>query len=39
MFRLSTGVLAVSGALLAAGPFQPAHASSGATFCSVNTQW
>ena len=39
MFRLSTGVLAVSGALLAAGPFQPAHASCGATFCSVNTQW
>ena len=37
--RLSTGVLAVSGALLAAGTFQPAHASCGATFCSVNTQW
>ncbi len=38
-FRISTGVLAVSGALLAAGAFQPAHASCGATFCSVNTQW
>ena len=37
--RLSTNVLAVSGALLAAGTVQPAHASCGATFCSVNTQW
>lgn len=36
--RLSTGALAVSGALLAAGAFHPAHASCSATFCSVNTQ-
>ena len=38
-FRLWTGVLAVSGALLTAGTVQPVHASCGATFCSVNTQW
>jgi predicted porin len=37
--RLSTGVLAISGAMLATGMFQSAHASCGATFCSVNTQW
>jgi hypothetical protein len=37
--RLSTGVLAFSGMLLAAGTVQPARASCGATFCSVNTQW
>ena len=37
--RLSAGVLAFSGVLLAAGTFQPAHASCGAAFCSVNTQW
>ena len=29
----------VSGVLLAAGTVQPARASCGATFCSVNTQW
>lgn len=38
-FHHSTGVLVVSCALLAMGALQPARASCGATFCSVNTQW
>jgi hypothetical protein len=38
-FRFSIGVLALSGAAFVAGTFQPAHASCGASFCSVNTQW
>jgi hypothetical protein len=38
-FHHSTGVLVVSVVLLAMGALQSAHASCGATFCSVNTQW
>ncbi len=37
--RLTARILAISGLLLAAASVQPALASCGATFCSVNTQW
>jgi hypothetical protein len=37
--RLSAGAAAFAGTLLVAATIAPAHASCGATFCSVNTQW
>jgi len=39
LLRLSTSILTFSGVLLVAITVQPARASCGGSFCSVNTQW